>query len=125
MPLGAASTARWRSPTPTGHTDFGALQDALGEGRGRGIGYYLFDLSSLDGEDLRSSRCSNARRGSRELLEDQPRTGPLFYSDHVVGTRRDMLKHVCAMGLEGIISKRADAPYRSDRGKTWLKAKCG
>ena len=44
---------------------------------------------------------------------------------HVVGHGADMLDRVCAMGLEGIISKRADATYRSDRGKAWLKAKCG
>ncbi len=107
-----------------GHTDFGALQDALGEGRGRGIGYYLFDLLSLDGEDLRKRPLVERKQRLAKLLEDQPRSGPLFYSDHVVGHGGDMLKRVCAMGLEGIISKRADAPYRSDRGKTWLKSKC-
>ncbi len=107
-----------------GRTDFGALQDAMGEGKGRGIGYYLFDLLSLDGEDLRRKPLIERKARLAELLEDQPRTGPLFYSDHVVGHGGDMLKHVCEMGLEGIISKRADAPYRSERSKGWLKSKC-
>lgn len=108
-----------------GRTDFGALQDALGEGRGRGIGYHLFDLLSLDGEDLRRKPLLERKEKLATLLEDQPRAGPLFYSDHVVGHGGDMLAKVCAMGLEGIISKRADATYRSDRGKSWLKTKCG
>ena len=108
-----------------GRTDFGALQDAMGEGKGRGIGYYLFDLLSLDGEDLRRKPLIERKARLTKLLEDQPRSGPLFYSDHVVGHGGDMLKHVCEMGLEGIISKRADAPYRSERSKGWLKSKCG
>src|SRR5690606_32806894 len=98
-----------------GHTDFGALQVAMGEGKGRGIGYYLFDLLSLDGEDLRRKPLVERKARLARLLEDQPRTGPLFYSDHVVGHGGEMLKRVCEMGLEGIISKRADAPYRSER----------
>ncbi|WP_421723380.1 DNA ligase D [Bauldia sp.] len=108
-----------------GHTDFGALQDALGEGGGRGIGYYLFDLLSLDGEDLRKRPLTERKARLSDLLADQPRSGPLFYSDHVVGHGGDMLDRVCAMGLEGIISKRANAPYRSGRAKSWLKVKCG
>jgi len=107
-----------------GRTDFGALQDAMGEGKGRGIGYYIFDLLSLDGEDLRRKPLLERKERLAKLLEDQPRTGPLFYSDHVVGHGGDMLRKVCEMGLEGIISKRADAPYRSERSKGWLKSKC-
>ena len=107
-----------------GRTDFGALQDAMGEGKGRGIGYHIFDLLSLDGEDLRRKPLIERKARLAKLLADQPRSGPLFYSDHVVGHGGDMLKHVCEMGLEGIISKRADAPYRSERSKGWLKSKC-
>ena len=108
-----------------GRTDFGALQDALGPGGGKGIGYYVFDLLSLDGEDLRKRPLIERKEKLAELLKDQPRTGPLFYSDHIAGHGGDMLKRACAMHLEGIVSKRADAPYRSERTKTWLKVKCG
>ncbi|MEQ8695162.1 MAG: DNA ligase D [Bauldia litoralis] len=108
-----------------GRTDFGALQDALGEGKGRGIGYHLFDLLSLDGEDLRRKPLIERKEKLAALLVDQPRAGPLFYSDHVVGHGGEMFANVCKMGLEGIVSKRADSVYRSDRSKSWLKSKCG
>ena len=108
-----------------GRTDFGALQDRIAEGKGRGIGYYMFDLLSLDGEDLRRKPLVERKAKLAALLADQPRSGPLFYSDHVVGNGAAMLQHVCEINLEGIVSKRADAPYRSERTKAWLKAKCG
>lgn len=108
-----------------GRTDFGALQDRMAEGKGRGIGFYLFDLLFLDGEDLRKRPLLERKAKLAALLADQPRTGPLFYSDHVVGNGAAMLQHVCEINLEGIVSKRADSPYRSDRSRDWLKAKCG
>jgi len=108
-----------------GRTDFGALQDRMAEGKGRGIGYYVFDLLSVDGEDIRKHPLLERKKRLAALLADQPRSGPLFYSDHVAGNGAAMLQHVCAMNLEGIISKRGDAPYRSDRSKAWLKSKCG
>ncbi|MCB1486484.1 MAG: DNA ligase D [Bauldia sp.] len=108
-----------------GRTDFGALQDALGEGKGRGIEYHVFDILSLDGEDLRNLPLIERKARLAKLLADQPRAGPLYYSDHLVGRGDKMLAEVCAMGLEGIVSKRADSRYRSDRGKSWLKSKCG
>ena len=51
--------------------------------------------------------------------------GTLRYSDHVRGQGPAFFEQACSLGLEGIISKRADAPYRSGRGKRWLKVKCG
>jgi bifunctional non-homologous end joining protein LigD len=107
-----------------GHTDFGALQNALGEG-GKGIAYYVFDLLELDGVDLKRRPLLERKAKLAELLQDQPREGPIIYSDHVVGHGADFFKQACAMGLEGIISKRATAPYSSTRGKSWLKVKCG
>ncbi len=50
--------------------------------------------------------------------------GPLRYSEHFVQPGQTMLKHACRMGLEGVVSKRADAPYRSGRGQDWIKSKC-
>ena len=108
-----------------GRTDFGALQERMGEGKGRGIGYYVFDLLFLDGEDIRKRPLTERKDKLAALLADQPRTGPLFYSDHVVGNGAAMLQHVCEINLEGIVSKRASSPYRSDRTKDWFKSKCG
>jgi bifunctional non-homologous end joining protein LigD len=107
-----------------GHTDFGALQDAMADG-GRGIHYYLFDLLFLDGRDLRRLPLVERKEKLRELLADQPRAGPLFYSDHVTGHGDEFFQQASALGLEGIISKLADAPYRSGRSGTWLKSKTG
>jgi bifunctional non-homologous end joining protein LigD len=105
-----------------GQTDFGALQDAMGES-GRGIGYYIFDLLFVDGEDIRQKPLRERKARLAELLKDQPRSGPLFYSDHVVGGGREMFEKAAELKLEGIVSKRADAPYVSGRTKNWLKIK--
>jgi bifunctional non-homologous end joining protein LigD len=107
-----------------GHTDFGALQDALAQKTGR-IGCYLFDLLSLDGENLRSHPLIERKETLKKLLAGQPKGGPLFYSDHVEGSGEKVFAHACKIKLEGIISKLADAPYRSGRAKSWLKIKCG
>jgi bifunctional non-homologous end joining protein LigD len=108
-----------------GHTNFGALQDALGdEGGGKGkLVYYLFDLLHLDGKDLRNTPLLDRKKKLKALLGAAK--SPLFYSDHIAGSGGKMFSQACSMQLEGIISKRADAPYRSGRGKAWLKIKCG
>jgi len=105
-----------------GCTDFGALQDALSNG-GRQIAYYLFDLLMRDGEDLRDEPLVARKRTLKTLVGAGK--GPLIYSDHVVGNGEAMFARCCELGLEGIVSKRADAPYRSGRSQTWLKIKCG
>jgi len=107
-----------------GHTNFGKLQDALSSGRG-GFGYYLFDLLSLDGEDLRKRPLIERKEKLRGLLERQPENSPLIYSDHVMGEGDKVFYHACDLKLEGIISKRAGDPYVSGRTTSWLKVKCG
>ncbi|MEX2128048.1 MAG: DNA ligase D [Xanthobacteraceae bacterium] len=104
-----------------GHTDFGALQDALAEGRG-GFVYYLFDLLHLDGKDLRKRPLVDRKQRLKALLQGAGR-GPLLYSDHVQGDGDRVFARAGDLKLEGIISKRANAPYRSGRGKSWLKIK--
>jgi bifunctional non-homologous end joining protein LigD len=106
----------------SGHTDFGALQDALSTGKGA-LTYYLFDLLELNGKDLRKRPLSERKEMLRGLLDGAPT--PLIYSDHVVGNGAKAFAQACAMKLEGLISKQADAPYRSGRTRSWLKSKCG
>ena len=106
-----------------GHTSFAKLQDAIAEGGEKGMDYYVFDLLALDGEDLRDLPLLERKARLAELLKDQPRSGPIFYSDHVVGHGSEMFKRAADMHLEGIVSKRADAPYRSERTRSWLKIK--
>jgi bifunctional non-homologous end joining protein LigD len=105
-----------------GHTDFGALQDALAEGKG-GFNYYLFDLLHLNGTDLRKRPLLERKELLKTLLKKA--RGPLLYADHVRGNGPQVLARAAELRLEGIISKRANAPYRSGRTKSWLKSKCG
>ena len=109
--------------TTQGRTDFGALQDALSGGKGR-MAYYLFDILHLDGEDLRKRPLIARKEILKTLLGGHTR-GPLAYSDHVEGGGDEVFAKACRLHLEGIISKLADAPYRSGRGRGWLKSKCG
>jgi bifunctional non-homologous end joining protein LigD len=107
-----------------GHSDFGALQDAISEGKG-GFGYNIFDLLHLDGKDLRSSPLIERKEKLKKLLRNSPKNGPLFYSDHLVGDGKAVFSNACDLKLEGIISKRSSDRYRSGRAKSWLKIKCG
>ncbi len=107
-----------------GRSSFGRLQESIAEGRDD-IAYYAFDLLALDGEDLRRKPLTERKARLAALLEGQPAGGPIFYSDHVVGHGAETFARACEMELEGIVSKRADTPYRSERTKSWLKIKCG
>ena len=107
-----------------GRTDFPALREALSAG-GAGITYRAFDLLSIDGKDLRREPLVKRKKALAALFADQPAAGPLFYSDHVAGNGAQTLARACELKLEGVVSKRADAKYRSGRSKTWYKTKCG
>jgi bifunctional non-homologous end joining protein LigD len=104
-----------------GHSDFGLLQEDLGSGRQDRMVYYAFDLLFLDGFDLRAAPLIERKRVLSEFL---PRVPPLVYSEHLNVDGAEMMKRVCELGLEGIISKQRDAPYYSGRGAIWIKAKC-
>jgi bifunctional non-homologous end joining protein LigD len=107
-----------------GHTNFSALQVALKEERG-GFGYYAFDLLQLDGADLRTRPLVERKQLLKDLLAAAPKQGPLLYSDHIEGEGERAFGQACDLKLEGIVSKLANAPYRSGRTKNWLKSKCG
>ena len=82
----------------------------------RPLVFYAFDLLHLDGEDLRDEPLLERKERLEKLLGERATTPPLRYSEHFVEPGKIMLRHACRMGLEGVISKRADAPYRSGRG---------
>ncbi|MBX9841809.1 MAG: DNA ligase D [Xanthobacteraceae bacterium] len=105
-----------------GHTDFGALQNALSTG-GRNIGYTLFDLLHLDGEDLRRRPLDERKARLAKLLKGAG--APLGYSEHLEGSGEEVFAHACKIRLEGIVSKRRDGAYVSGRSRSWLKSKCG
>ena len=104
-----------------GVSNFPALQAALSNGRDQTLVYYLFDLLHLDGWDLRP--CALRDRKQRLKALDTWH-GMLRYSDHHDGDTGRMRQAACRMKLEGIICKKADAPYQSGRSHDWLKLKC-
>lgn len=97
-----------------GVADFGALAT-----RRSGLHYQVFDLLYLDGKDLRPLPLLERKEALRRLLLG----GPLRYTDHVAGHGPAFHVQACRIGLEGTVSKRADAPYVSGRSRVWLKAK--
>jgi bifunctional non-homologous end joining protein LigD len=109
-----------------GKADFQALQGALGEGRDERLAYFAFDLLHLDGHDLTRAPLLERKELLAKLLAAAPAEAKaaLRYSDHVAGHGEDFFGQACRLGLEGIIAKRADAPYKSGRGTDWLKVKC-
>ncbi|MFP4405476.1 DNA polymerase ligase N-terminal domain-containing protein, partial [Rhodosalinus sp.] len=93
---------------------FSSLQRALSEGGP--LVYFAFDLLSLDGEDLTGAPLSERRGRLAELFEGLPgAAGPLRMSQHVEGRGPEVHAAACRAGAEGIISKKADAPYRGTR----------
>jgi bifunctional non-homologous end joining protein LigD len=105
-----------------GRTSFSALQQAISEG-GRGLTLFLFDALEVDGDDL--TKLPNIERKQRlaSLIGDG-KPPFILYADHIVGEGEKLLDAMCGAGQEGIISKLAEAPYRSTRSRSWLKIKC-
>jgi bifunctional non-homologous end joining protein LigD len=106
-----------------GVSSFSALQQEL-KGKGERFVYYVFDLLYLDGKDLRKATLADRKAALRLLFDDLPQGGTVRFSDHLEEDGATLVRHACRMGLEGIISKRADQPYRSGRGNDWVKSKC-
>ena len=104
-----------------GYSDFNALQGALKAGRTQQLRLAIFDLMRLGDIDLTGVELHARKTLLKELLKNaDPR---LFYSDHVVGNGDDVFAVAQQRNMEGIISKRIDATYRSGRGSDWLKVK--
>ncbi|MBB2206592.1 DNA ligase D [Gluconacetobacter takamatsuzukensis] len=106
----------------SGASDFSALQTDLSDGRTDRFLFYAFDLLYLDGKDLRASPLRDRKAALRRILPETP--GILRLSADFADDGARVLDHACRLGLEGIVSKQADSPYRSGRGKIWVKAKC-
>jgi DNA ligase D-like protein (predicted ligase) len=104
-----------------GVSDFAALRAAI-EREPHRLVFFAFDLLFLDGRDWRREPLSERRGRLNGLIGNDP-TSALQFSDHFVGDGAEIFKHACAMGLEGIVSKRALSPYKSGPSKFWLKTK--
>ena len=105
-----------------GRPDFSALQDDLKRGRHDRLVYYAFDLLHLDGFDTRPAPLLERKRVLQSVLAEC-RAQRIFYSEHFEDGA-DLYVRATEMKLEGIVSKMANAPYRSGRCEHWLKVKC-
>lgn len=102
-----------------GITSFSRLQR---RGRERVAVYlYLFDLLRLDGRDVRDLPLRERKVELRRALRFQ---GPVRFSPHRNGHGEELFREACRKGLEGIMAKRADSPYRATRSSDWRKLKC-
>jgi bifunctional non-homologous end joining protein LigD len=108
---------------PSGITDFKSLQEHI-DTPNPAIHYFVFDLLSLDGKNWRKKPLKERRARLAKLMAAKGVSDFLIYADYVEGSGAEFFAQACAAGLEGIVSKRADRPYISGRGKDWLKIKC-
>jgi bifunctional non-homologous end joining protein LigD len=83
--------------------------------------YYVFDVLWADGEDVRRRPLRQRKEVLRGLLAFRD---PLRFTEPRDRDGEEYFREACRDGWEGIIAKRADAPYRSGRSKDWLKFKC-
>ena len=104
---------------PDGTTSFSMVQAASDTGNADALVFFLFDLLYLDGEDISSAPLRHRKERLRELLSAV--RAPLQYSDHQVGRGPAFYTKACELGVEGIVSKRADAPYVPADSGLWLK----
>lgn len=111
----------------TGNPDFSALQAVLRRGKGgqeegTALFFFAFDLIEESGKSLAKLGTLDRKERLAALLRDA--RPPIAVADHVIGAGEKLYRAMCAAGQEGIISKRADAPYAGRRSKSWVKVKC-
>jgi len=103
-----------------GRPDFSTLKDAISANGAMSL--FAFDLLERDGEDLASLPLVQRKDRLRALLPADD--AALHFAEHVLGAGEKLFDAMCEQGLEGVVSKLADAPYRSGRSRGWTKAKC-
>lgn len=106
-----------------GVPSFNLLQADLKAGRHDRFRYFLFDLLYCEGFDLTQATLLDRKALLQEILAGSPRNSPIRFSEHLEQDGPTMFEHACRIGLEGIVSKRIDVPYRPGRGEHWLKTK--
>lgn len=105
-----------------GKSDFQLLQNAIKDEVPASFVYYIFDILYYEQYDLRFLPLVERKSILKSALHGD--SSVLYYSDHILNDGQSMFTHACKLALEGIISKRADAPYHSNRSSDWLKIKC-
>jgi bifunctional non-homologous end joining protein LigD len=102
-----------------GISDFNALHSGKHNGE---VQLCAFDVLAIGGEDVRDMPLSRRKTNLERLLRGRP--DGIFVNPFESGAiRHDLFRAACDMGLEGLVSKRSDRPYRGGRSKDWIKAK--
>jgi bifunctional non-homologous end joining protein LigD len=109
-----------------GAPEFSALQAAISDGKTDNLIFFAFDLLFVDGEDIRRVSLGERKERLKKLLEARAKgkSKVIRYVEHFETGGDAILQSACKLSLEGIISKKLDAPYRSGRSENWTKAKC-
>jgi bifunctional non-homologous end joining protein LigD len=108
-----------------GAPHFSTLQAALSDGRSENLIFFAFDLLFAGGEDLRALPLGERKARLKQLLDARKgKDRQIRYVQHFESGGDAVLQSACKLELEGIISKKLDAPYRSGRSDNWTKAKC-
>ena len=102
--------------------DFQALRRELRNRQSKRLTFHAFDLLYLNGRDLRRAPLLERKEALKSVLDDGPPT--LVYVDFLEADGTRVFEQACRMGLEGIVAKRVDTPYRSGRQDSWIKLKC-
>ena len=108
----------------SGVSSFNNLQVDLSAGRRDRFRYFVFDLLYCEGYDLTKATLVDRKDLLQAIVAGLSPGSPIRFSEHIETDGPTMLEHSCRIGLEGIVSKRKDLPYRAGRGEHWLKAKC-
>ena len=109
-----------------GGSDFPAPQSALAQGAESVLVLFLLDLMYLQGRGLRTLPLTGRKRRLQRVLEAAPSASRsrLRHLEHFTTPGDAVLESACRLSLEGVVSKRLDAPYRSGRNGEWTKSKC-
>src|SRR3954453_20366440 len=106
----------------TGLPDFQELRRELRNRQSKRLTFHAFDLLCLNGRDFRRAPLLERKKALKSVLDDGPPT--LVYVDFLEADGTRVFEQACRMGLEGIVAKRADTPYRSGRQDSWINLKC-
>src|SRR6195952_2236981 len=106
----------------SGLPDFQQLRRELGARKSQRVRYHAFDLLYLDGYDLREVAYVERKRLLQRLLEGAPET--FIFVEQIQANGNAVFENACKLGVEGVVAKRANAPYRSGRQESWIKLKC-
>ncbi len=110
------------APASNGSSNFQNLQSAISERRTDKLIYYAFDLLYVDGYNLAKLPLDQRKQLLATVVAG--RQGPICDAGYIVGQGPAFFAESCKRGLEGIVCKRRDQPYRPGRGADWVKVKC-